>query len=1066
MDDERFAAEMVKAKKILSTDGIRPVVKLFTERFGIKPGLNSITNLVAMLLYCGLNYEHDAFKRFIDLFTQKINDEKHPFVPTMMITFTDLLLNWSELLKSLIFTDVAECKSVSGSTAACATSDALESSVAISLHNRQQNSYKNALSCTALYLQKRNIFTRDTIVTLLDNVKQMLIFRVYMPPPPLLTQSEPDRSSELMQFARSAFDHQALLQFDRANAFKDLPDVTIMVNACSQPPSDTFSSGITRLKVSSTFDFEPDPMHTLMDELVPSQSLLAVTSLHNALVEELNKKLDSQTRFRTKQSGIAKKAFETAKDYCSEAEENLENVRGSKNTKQRVQFVKEAEQAAVRANKAADSAEAVYLEVEASVASTDEICEKLLSAENIFLTKISNSSSFSIDVDVESKKNDKKAEIDAKKAAAQTAATDIQKFATDARVAATAAEAAATAAAVLAKAADAAAPVPKTAAEKKALIAQANAAAEAAAAAAAEAAEKKRVEAAEKKRVEAAAAEQRRLEAAAEKKRLEAAAAEKIRVEAAAAEKIRVEAAALVKKNKNEKKAEKAAYSLYGKVAKEAAGRAAGKALYGKAAQEAAEEAAGKASSKAAEQQRAYDVLSVAEIDMGDFQTLFKCQYDEMNRIASVIRELPDGFCRTILLRGQNLTKYMSFDETFSRTFIVVGILQQYLQDGASILVTGKTASQLTAVLNDARIETVNSHHPPFPVYYESFAPGVCLFKPCSDVDIRLLLPVPATESLKKTFIATILLFFKNFGVFQNIDGVEVLDSKHKLFRQSPNTLLVVGSRGSPDTISVKKNTGQSVVDVLDVNFQTHEKNLLVFPNYIPTTYTLDTVRSSQAITFSELTFTLPDLLSLFNECIQITIKELTKLLTNRHIAYNESYFFAITTLLKFFSRAVQFSYIMANKRNSTRSIFDTAVTHYGVPNQETKNCIDAILNLFLIDDYTLNLQTFYDFAMYKATAKNDWKARVPTDLHTINLHTTILDILQRYGDFIPPSLPNLMGGKKNKLKTKRKARKPRKTRKTRKPNKSKNNNKKRFTRNIPPYKLTNKSRVQITRKC
>jgi hypothetical protein len=153
----------------------------------------------------------------------------------------------------------------------------------------------------------------------------------------------------------------------------------------------------------------------------------------------------------------------------------------------------------------------------------------------------------------------------------------------------------------------------------------------------------------------------------------------------------------------------------------------------------------------------------------------------------------------------------------------------------------------------------------------------------------------------------------------------------------------------------------------------------------------------------------------------------------------------------------------MADERNSTRSIFDTAVTHYGVPNQETKNCIDAILNLFLIDDYTLNPQTFYDFSMYKATAKNDWKARVPTDLHTINLHTTILYILQRYGDFIPPSLPNLMGGIKNKLKTKRKASKPRKTRK---PNKSKNNNKKRFTRNIPPYKLTNKSRVRITRKC
>jgi hypothetical protein len=142
----------------------------------------------------------------------------------------------------------------------------------------------------------------------------------------------------------------------------------------------------------------------------------------------------------------------------------------------------------------------------------------------------------------------------------------------------------------------------------------------------------------------------------------------------------------------------------------------------------------------------------------------------------------------------------------------------------------------------------------------------------------------------------------------------------------------------------------------------------------------------------------------------------------------------------------------MATQYNSTRSIFNTAVANYGLPNQETKNCIDAILNLFLFDDYRLNPHTFYDFAMYKATAKKKWKARV-----SMQLHQTIIDILQSCGDFIPPSLPNLMGGIKNKLKTKRKTMKTRKTRKT---NKSKQNNKKkRFTRNIPPYKLTNKSR-------
>jgi hypothetical protein len=1038
MNHERFEDEKtnVKKLKLLSTDKLRPVVKLFTDRFGgVKPGIEYIHNLVAMLLYCGLNYEDDAFNRFIDLFTQKINDDKNPFVPNMMMIFTDLLLSWSELLKSLIFTDVAECESASGSTAACAAShdDALEQ-FSMSKGNRQVrqvHSYKNALSCTALYLQKRNIFTLDTVEFLLDNVKQMLIFRVYMPPLP----PNEEQSSDSMQLAISAFKNRALLQFDRANALKDLPNVTIMVNNCSEPPNDTFSSGIMRLKVSSVLAFQPDPMHTLMDELAPPQLLLGVTKLHNALVAEFNKKLDSQTRFRTKQSGIAKKAFENAKEYCSDAEENLNNVRDSKSVKESSRFVKQAEEAAVRANKEAVHAEAIYVEVEASVASTHKVCEELLSAEYNFLTKTSSSS------DVESKKNDKKAEIDAKKAAAETAANDIQKFATDARVAATAAEAAATAATISAKALAAAAPVPTTSAERKALVRQQQAK---------DAAEKEAfAQQQAKDAAERKARAQQQAKDAAEAKALQANKAAEAKALAQQQAKDAAERKALQAKEAAEKKR---VHSLYGKAAKEAAARAAARAAYGKAA----EEAAGKASSKAAEKQRDYDKFSVAEINMADFQTLFKYDgYEEMNRIANIIKELPDNFCKTMLIREQNLTKYMNFDETFSRTFIIVGILQKYLNDGVSILVTGKTASQLTAVLNDASIETVNEYHPPVPVDYEPglFVPGVCLFKPSSDVDIRLLLPVPATESLKKTFIATILLFFKNFGVFQNIGGVDILNSKHRLFYQSPNTLLVVGSRGSPDTISVKKNTGQKVVDVLDVNFQTHQKNLLVFPNYIPTTYTLDTERSSKVITFSKLTFTLPDLSSLFYECIQITIKELTKLLTNRHIAYNESYFFAITTLLKFFSRAVQFSYIMADERNSTRSIFDTAVTDYSVPNQETKNCIKAILNLFLIDDYTLNPRTFYDFAMYKATTKNDWKARVP-----MQLHQTIIDILQRYGDFIPPLLPNLMGGIKNKLKTKRKARKTRKT------NKSKQNNKKkRFTRNIPPYKLTNKSRV---RKC
>ena len=1065
MNHERIDIEMVKAKKLLNKDGIKPVVKLFTERFEVKHGLNSITNLVAMLLYCGLNYEDDAFERFIDLFTQKINDKEHPFVPTMMTTFTDLLLNWSELLKPLIFTD-AECKSASGSTAACAASDddALES-FATSMRIRQVHSYKNALSCTALYLQKRNIFTRDTIDFLLDNVKQMLIFRVYMPPqlPP-----RQDRSSELMQFARSAFEHKALLQFDRANTFKDLPDVTIVVNACSQPPNDTFSSGITRLRVSSTFEFEPDPMHTLMDELVPSQSLLAVTSLHNAQVEELNKKLDSQTRFRTKQSGIAKKAFETAKDYCSEAEENLENVHLSKSVKECSIFVKRAEEAAVRANKAANSAEAVYLEVEASVVSSDEICEKLLSAENIFLTKISNSSSFSIDVDVESKKNDKKAEIDAKKAAAQTAATDIKKFATDARAAATAAEAAVNAATISAKALAAAAPVPTTSAERKARVQQQQAkeAAEKEAFAlqqAKEAAERKALvqeqkakEAAEKKRLqdekEAAAVEAKaKANAATEQKRLEdekkaAVAAEQKRLED---EKKAASAAAEQQKHlEDEERAKMALTIAQGTAAAQQKRLESDKWLAN---------AKEKFPARVAAEAKAAALL--VGINMDDFNELFTCSFEEMYTIAEIIKVVADELILSLFKSNPHLTKYMLFDENFTRTFLVIGILDKFLKNkNFRILFTGKTGLQLTAVNNDRKIDFLNSKFPPVPVD-EFTAPGVCLLKICSDIDFSLVTSVPATQSLKETFIGTILLFFYNSGIFQNVDSSEAPPEQFAMFIGTPNSFLTLRSIGSRDTISVKKSLGLgNKLSILDVKFLTLEENLSIFPNLRPVLCNVDTGDFLRSIRLpSMLTFRLPDLSSSLNECAQITIKELTKLFTTKRLAYNESYFFTITTLLKFFSRAVQLSYIMANENEDTRSIFYRAVlSHYGgqPPNEQMKTIITDILNLFLFDAHRLNPETFRDFAIYKATANSDSETRVG-----MSLHTKILNILIEHFGFTPPT-QEYMGGKKNKLKTKRKARKLRKTRKTRK---TKNNNKKRFTRNIPPYKLTNKSRV---RKC
>jgi len=149
---------------------------------------------------------------------------------------------------------------------------------------------------------------------------------------------------------------------------------------------------------------------------------------------------------------------------------------------------------------------------------------------------------------------------------------------------------------------------------------------------------------------------------------------------------------------------------------------------------------------------------------------------------------------------------------------------------------------------------------------------------------------------------------------------------------------------------------------------------------------------------------------------------------------------------------------MQANQLNSTRLIFFTAVVSNGAPHYIAPIITD-LLNLFLVNDNILNAETFHEFAVYKATDRLDWNVR-----KEMPLHTKILGILQKY-DFVPPP-PERMGGKKNKLKTKRKVMKERKARKTRKINKSKQNiKKKRFTRSISPYKLINKSRGRRTRK-
>ena len=470
------------------------------------------------------------------------------------------------------------------------------------------------------------------------------------------------------------------------------------------------------------------------------------------------------------------------------------------------------------------------------------------------------------------------------------------------------------------------------------------------------------------------------------------------------------------------------------------------------------------------ERKRIEDEANAAAVAV-EFKNLFTCDFQTMFEVAQRIKRLPDSVILRFFQSNPHFTKYMIFNDTFTRTFLVVGILQKYLKQPTQLFVTGKTALQLTAVFNDVTIE--RSPRSPQVVFVDRLiAPGVCISRPCSDFDISLVSTVAATRPLKQAFLDTFLLFFDTAaGSLQNFDNH--LDDNYGDFLRTPNAFLTVRTVNADNTMTVKKSLGGvggvAKLDVLDVKFLTVEENGLVFPGFNPVSISFDTrsgfLQGIMPPELSILEFSFPDLPSFLHESVQIIINELTKLLANKDMSKIENYFFTITTLLKFFSRALQLSYIISGKGGggtSTRVVFDREVAVF-TPDQEMNDIIIAILQLFLMNDYTLNPETFYEFAIYKETRKTNWKSR-----EKMSLHEKIIEILTRFNFNLPP--PDRMGGKKNKLKTKRKAMKSRKeskAMKTRKTRKTKQNNKKKkFTRNISsPYKLTNKSRGRRTRK-
>jgi len=549
------------------------------------------------------------------------------------------------------------------------------------------------------------------------------------------------------------------------------------------------------------------------------------------------------------------------------------------------------------------------------------------------------------------------------------------------------------------------------------------------------AAEKKRIDdAAEKKRRDDAA-EQKRIADAAEKKRRDDAAEQKRIADADAAEKKRIADAAEKKRidDAAEQKRIAAAAAAEIKRIDDAikAAAAAAAAAEKKRIDDAEKAAAAAAAAAVAKQKRIDDAAAAAAADginLDDFRQLFSCDYLTMREIAERIRRLTDEAIQNIFQSNYELFNYMITDRNNVRALLVIGLLRSFLNKEHEITLVGKYALQLTATSKHKQIMSFNKYlHPLMPVD-STTALGICLDRRSSDLDAWFL-SIEA-ERFKKTFMDIFLKFFDATEIMRHDEEVKI--ERFQDFLLSKNRYLTKAAAGYPGIVKVLRSAGDGfVTNVADFAFKNYEQEKLVFPNIEPIVLSdkkLDDALKrlmgggGAPIPPIQLTFQFPDLLSLLNEYVHIIVSELTKILANKNMFMETEYYFVFTsTLLKFFSRAIQMSYIqmskiydedttlfMKNPNNTTRAFFMITVNQH-TQNEEILKIINEILNLFLVDENKLNPETFHLLVLYRETAKPDYKTRASN-----NLHRTILDIFINKAGLVEPP-PHRMGGKKIK---------------------------------------------------
>jgi hypothetical protein len=362
------------------------------------------------------------------------------------------------------------------------------------------------------------------------------------------------------------------------------------------------------------------------------------------------------------------------------------------------------------------------------------------------------------------------------------------------------------------------------------------------------------------------------------------------------------------------------------------------------------------------------------------FSQIFKCTPQEMHQIAERVKGLSDEDIFSLMTESP--LPHILFD-TYrhpARAFLVFGILKGYLKPENKLITVGKTAMLLSSCLHEKQIKSLEPRlkkmsQEDFPAKREvpyGFAPGTFLFEFLTDYDCLVVFPdsISVTPILKETFVTVFLSFFYSSLVMRHDDQLAVDRLAYDRFLTTKNAVMVRPSRNINNVAKVEKNLGDRIDTVADISFKTTSE--VVFQ---PETDD----ELNHAVGPFHLSFEFPSIVVLLNESTRVVVNELTLMLEDKIRKHR-----SISTLLHFFSRAVQLSYMQlavvcyrANQCNDTTiNIFMRHVTHWvskttGYVAERNKpfikNIISSMLPMFVVEgDIMLHQPTFLEADLYR----------------------------------------------------------------------------------------------------